>query len=458
MTARSAEGEIATTPGSSVRSRLVASLAMVAFAGVLKRTYAEFIAPTFGYLGFTYREPDPVRYFVMVGLVAALAWIMPRRLSRPSDFVLWVHFVIATAPSMLVPLLCPILHTGTAFRFGLGVAVVWAIAILLASDRVRPTVTLRARPAKVSLWLPVLLAASLLVDGLIVLLGGLRLELLSLFSVAEVRLTYRVALAAAPFGTAYVLLGVMNVVNPLLMMIGLRAGKVALFGFGAFGQFVIYGFTGYKMVALSIPVIVGLHLWMRRRLAVESRMVAVGTTGLMAVAYVAWTIFANSSLATLFVLRLVVAPGNLAAGYVSIFRDREPVYWSYSFMGWLIDYPYPTSPNFLVGHIFRGSDVTSANVNMFGDGFMNMRWEGVVLEILLFVVALWAFDAAGRGIPIDLAASATLLPAFALANSSIFTALTTHGLLLAMVVLLTMPRDAGWSARTVSRKTRERRA
>lgn len=458
MIRQSAEGRNATKSGSSVLGGLMSSLAMVAFAWVLKRTYREFIAPTFGYLGFTYRDPIPLHYFVTVVILAALAWIMPRRLTRPSDFVLWVHFVVATAPSMLVPLLCPILPAGAAFRFGLGVAAVWAAAIFLASDRVRPTVILKARPARMSAWLPVLLAASLLVNGLIISVGGLRLEFLSLFSVAEVRLSYRATLAAAPFGTAYVLFGVMNVVNPLLMMIGLRSRKFALFGVAASGQFIIYGFTGYKMVALSIPVILGVHLWTRGRASIASRLVAVGTTGLMASAYVAWNAFENSALATLFVLRMIAAPGNLAAGYVSIFRDRDPVYWSYSFMGWLFDYPYSSSPNFLVGVVFRGSDVTSANVNMFGDGYMNMRWEGVVLEVLLFVVALWVLDAVGRGVPIDLAASATLLPAFALANSSIFTALTTHGLLLAMIVLLTMPREPGWSARRLSRRVQGRDA
>lgn len=435
-----------TAKSDTLVGRLVVPATMLVYALVLHQTYQHFIFPRFGYLGFTYRTPEPIRYAVIILLVAVLGGLMPRVLRGSSSIVLWVHFVVATAPSMLVPLLCPVLPMGTAFRFALGVGAVWAGVLFLMSQRVRPRFQLTPHPTRASLWLAVLVIASVLVDILVISINGLQLAMTGLFDVAAVRLTYRDALASAPFGTAYVLLAVSNVVNPLLLSVALRRRNLALFCFAAVGQLMIYGLTGYKMVLLSIPAILGLHLWLRRRQSAEARGFAVAAVGIMTFSYLAFFFAGVTSLATLFVLRLVVAPGNLAAGYVAIFGERDPVYWSYSFLSWLVDYPYERSPNFMVGDIFRGSDDTSANVNIFGDGFMNMRWEGVVLEALVLVVTLWILEAATRDLPVGVAAGGVLLPAFALSNSSIFTALTTHGLLISVLLLMTMPRDREVSA------------
>ena len=430
-----------TGESTALAPRLVVPATMLVYVVVLHQTYQHFIDPTFDYLGFTYRTPEPRHYTLIIALVIVLAACMPKILNGASSVLLWVHFIVATAPSMLVPLICPVLPLGTAFRFALGVAAVWAGVLFLMSERVRPRFQLSPHPTKASLWLTVLVMASLLVDMLVIAVGGVQLGVTGLFDVTAVRLSYRDALGAAPFGTAYVLLMVSNVVNPVLLNVGLRSRNWVLFAFAALGQLLVYGLTGYKMVILSIPAMIALHLWLRRREEAPARGFALASVGLMTVSYLAFALLGATALATLFVLRLVVAPGNVAAGYVAIFGDRDPVYWSYSFMGWLVDYPYSRSPNFMVGEIFRGSDDTSANVNIFGDGFMNMRWEGVAFEALVLVATLWFLDVATRDLPVGVAASAVLLPAFALSNSSIFTALTTHGLLVAVVVMMTMPRE-----------------
>lgn len=109
-------------------------------------------------------------------------------------------------------------------------------------------------------------------------------------------------------------------------------------------------------------------------------------------------------------------------------------------MGWAIHYPYIQTPNFLVGSVVRGSADVSANVNLFGDGFMNMRWPGIMLEALLLVIILWLLDSAAQKVSLALAVAVVIVPSFDLANTSIFTAFTTHGLLIAMIVLATAPR------------------
>lgn len=422
--------------------KIIIAVVTLVYALVLHLSYVNFIAPVYGYLGYGYRVPDTVRYAVVVALVAILAMLMPQKLDRPSVAVLWIQFIVAAAPTMLVLQISPAVPVGTAFGFALGVAVVWAAVIFLTSDRVRPRMRLHLRPRQggVHLWLPSLVVASLLMDLLLFVLGGLHVRLVSLLEVADVRLDYRQLIGSAPSGVAYLLLGVSNVVNPVLIVSGLQRRSAVPVVVGVFGQIAVYSLTGYKTTILSVPLMFVVWFWLHLRKGRNASWFQYGTTGLILIAYVLFAAFDKTTLMLLFVLRFIVAQGNLVAGYITFFHDRPPVYWSYSFMGWAIHYPYIQTPNFLVGSVVRGSADVSANVNIFGDGFMNMRWPGIMLEALLLVIILWLLDAAAQNVSLALAAAVVIVPSFDLANTSIFTAFTTHGLLIAIIVLATAPR------------------
>ena len=424
-----------------MRGRIWGILLALAYVGILHAVYVQMIAPTYGYLGFEYRNPDVLNYVTVIVGVVVLGSLMPRTFDRPSVVVLWLHFLVATAPSMLVPQYTPVIDPADAISFGLGVGCMWLVVILLSSRLVAPTRTVSPRRGSAAGWTATVVAISIGLDLFLLALLGLRPQLATLTEISEVRLGYRDALAGAPAGTAYLLVGVSNVLNPILMVRGWLTRKLTVVGVGLFGQLVIYSVTGYKTVILSIPATLLIVLWLGTRRRADGQRLLQGVVGLMALAWGAFAILGNSFLAFLFILRFIVAPGNLAAAYVSIFENQPQLYWSQSVLSWAIEYPYAKSPNFLVGSLFRGSDITSANVNLFGDGYISMRWAGVLVECLVLVLVLWALDWASSGVELATSSVVVMIPTFALANSNIFTALTTHGFLLAILVLMSVPRS-----------------
>jgi hypothetical protein len=424
---------------------------MVVYLGVLYHLMVKFIAPTYTYLGYTYEAPDPLLNAVILGFVLLLTVLMPRRIDRVSHFVLWVHFLLATVPSMVVPQFTEQLDQSTAFRFGIAVGIAWSGVLAALSQwtrtglarvaghlgRAHPwalgrpwTTRLGFRRGTVAIAL-----ASLFIDAVLVAIFGLSGELAGLTQVRDVRLGYREAVGDAPPGTAYLVLLASNVLNPMVMARSLVERRWPLFAVGVFGQVLVYATAGYKMVLLSIPAVVAVHAWLSRPVWARGVVVMGGLVGVMATAWVTFVSWGSTTLPFLFVMRAVVAPGNLSAAYVAIFQGHDPLYWSYSFLDRFLDYPYDLTPNYLVGALFRGDPEVSANVNLFGDGYMALRWGGIAVECVVLVAVLLVLDRVSREFSIGEVCAVLLVPTFALSNSNVFTSLTTHGLLAAVVLL-----------------------
>jgi glycosyltransferase involved in cell wall biosynthesis len=437
--------------------RLEPSLRLTAFPlmtgvyiAVLHVSYVSFVAPTFEYLGMGYRQPALGAYIALVALVCGVAALMPTRLQSPSDMVLWMHFVVATVPTVVVPQFTPFIDTTLALRFGLVVVGSWGLVLLaLRFINNRPGTTHQLPKALASVvarvttpsWIGGLVVLSVLADIWLLLLPGVQLNAVGFADVAQVRLAYREALTAVPTFVPYVLLLATNVVNPALMGYGiLRRNRFPLVGLGVAGQLLNYTATGYKTVAISVAVVIVLALWLQRRSIIGWGFLG-ATVGCMLVALALYKGIGTTSAATFFTTRVLVVPGNVASAVVAYFEDRPPLYWSYSFMSWLLEYPYDRDPSFLIGYTLGGNEATSANTNLFGDGYMNWGYTGVLLECAALVVILVVLDSAAAGVPAALAVPVLAVPAFALSNSSPFTAVLTHGMLAAVAVLAMAPRD-----------------
>lgn len=420
------------------------------YIAVLHVSYVEFVSPTFEYLGMGYRQPVLWSYLGLVILVCGVAALMPIRIQSPSDTVLWVHFIVATVPTVVVPQFTPFVDTAQALRFGLVVVGSWTLALttlgylnrrLTPTSQVpRPLMLLLAR-VPTRWWLGGIIMLSILADVLLLLLPGVQLNPVRFADVAEVRLAYREALTNVPTFVPYVLLLATNVANPALLGYGvLRKNRFPLVLVGAAGQLLNYATTGYKTVALSLVVVIVLAFWLQRRSVTGWGFLGAAVSGMLA-GLALFVGLGYTSVVTFFTTRMLVVPGNVASAVIAYFEDRPPLYWSYSFMSWLLEYPYDRDPAFLVGYTLGGNEATSANTNLFGDGYMNFGYTGIVLESAALVVMLVVLDRASAGVPAALAVPVLIVPAFALSNSNPFTAVLTHGLLLAVVVLGLAPRD-----------------
>lgn len=427
-------------PSVSTHAWVVASAAL-AYVAVLHLIYQHSIAPSFSYLRYAYRTPDPGAYAVAIALVVALAVILPRRISQPSHFIAWLLFIAAVAPSIVVPQFADALSTDRALQVAIWVAACFLPVAALGTRRAVRGV-LPSRGLRGSVFWPAVAAASALGYGYVLATVGLPTELPSLSDVYAVRDEF--AAEEDAFGAlVYLVPLLVNVLNPLLLIRGLTARRWTWLVAGVLGQVFIYSFTGYRSALLSPVAVLVAYLLFRR----SSRPPAsVALAGIVLLSVAMWAMdWLTSSLdyTSLLVRRFLITPGLLTAAYVAVFSEIDKVHLSHSFLSSFSSYPYAEEPPLLVGAQFFGDPTTNANANLLADGFANFGFPGMLLECLVLVVLLWAVDDACQGIPVQLSALVFVMPTLALADSGIFTTMLTHGLVAAILACTLLPRTTG---------------
>ena len=139
---------------------------------------------------------------------------------------------------------------------------------------------------------------------------------------------------------------------------------------------------------------------------------------------------------SMFIRRVFFVPAQLSFDYFEFFNKNELVLWSNSILSNVKNYPYQLSIPKLIGE-YNGSG-SSANNGFISSGFSHWGYYGVIFYSLLFGLILRILDYASYyGLPIWFVLAMTITPLRdALISSDLFTTLLTHGLLVALFLLL----------------------
>ncbi|HXH80912.1 hypothetical protein [Nocardioides sp.] len=410
-------------------------VSVLVYATVLQLAYRYQVSPYFAEQGLTYRTPDIARYALALVLVGAVAVALPRRCRRASDFLQWMPFVIAGAPSILLAQYMDAVSPAEATRLALAVFASLMLCRALTVGGLSLG-QLRPRPSR-HVW-----AAMAVVVGLVylntLLLAGVP-DLLISGDVYAVRAEFGLAIEGSL--VARLLPSVYNVVNPVLMARGLFARKFMPFAVGAGGQLLIFMWEGQKSVLLSVPAVVGTYLLLRRRTVWGYQMMLLASFLTVGSLLLDW--LSNSySFTTLFIRRFLVIPGALTVAYVMVFKPREKTHFSELGLG--NNNPYEAlDPAFIVGREFVRDATTHANVNIWGHGYLSFGYLGMLIVAIMYAVVLLALDASSDGLPPAVVGVVCVGMAIVISSANIFTSILTHGIWSLILVLFLLPRT-GW--------------
>ncbi|MDR6864136.1 hypothetical protein [Phycicoccus sp. 3266] len=417
------------------------------YALILHWTYQHKIAPIFGYLGSRYREPDTASYALAGLMVLLLSFALPRHMRRPSDFVLWMLYVMVAIPAILVPQYADIISKDRSLALA---AVVTADFLLIAVlTRISPKVFRFRLLMRPSLLWAITVVISIGFYSYLSLTQGLHFSFAQdLSSVRDTRLDYRQQVAEQGALLGYLVRIQANAINPLFIIKGMYNRRWSLMAAGTVGQVLIYGLTGYKLTLLSVPALFAVAAMFRYSRQLSGSLVLWGVTASSILALAIDNVRGGAILFTeLFIDRLLLVPGTLTAAHVLVFDGAPKMQWSYSFMSPFLSNPYGTTPAFLVGAQFSGDAQVTANANFFADGFANLGWSGMTIESLVLVLLLWIADGASRHLPLKVTAPLLLVPTIALVNGSVFTSILTGGLGLVIALCAALSGD-GWERET----------
>ncbi|TWX34028.1 hypothetical protein ES689_15280 [Frigoribacterium sp. ACAM 257] len=440
------------------------TLGTVLYALSLHWVYAHLITVPFAYAGFTYRAAAPQLTIATLIFVCAVAVSLPARPQRVSHVVLWVLFVVGVAPAMLM-----VAYTGylgereaavasatIGLAFGtatVGTRVLDARAattghvVASSSSAAGPTAQPHRRFAPGTAFWAICGLHSALTYGVMAATTGLSLRFVALADVYDVRAVYKEEVQGGSGLLGYLLSGQANVVNTAIMARGITSRNVPLIAAGVIGQLVLYSGTGFKTILFSFPAVLVIAFATQvsgGRARAAGLAYVVAPVALMVVAAVADELQGGIVWTSLFARRFLITPGVLTSAYVNFFGEHPPAVWGRSFLRWWVDSPYDRSIALEVGQYLQPGGALAANANLFADGFANLGHVGVIGTGVALLAFLRFVDRTARDLPLAVAAMVMVMPSITLSNTSLPTAMLSHGLALGTLVLAVAPRS-GWS-------------
>jgi O-antigen polymerase len=437
---RRARGRAA-VPGTPLGMRLLVVAVAITYTGLIQWSYSTIVAPLFTYYGTSYNPAlDGSLELALVLCVIPSFWL-PVAVSRPSQVLIWLLYFLAYIPSLLVPLY--VLGTGFGGVFPLSFAVVVSFGLLSLMQLLpRPAISSKLRITHRNFEHGVL-AIAVGLGIYIALAFGISFDIPDPSSVYDVRSAFKEALGASSLPLVpYAVAWSGNVVNPLLMLLGLRSRRLLLFASGAVIELMVYNTTGFKSALYAIVLLVPLLILLRPRWRQSFGLGAsVLTTALIPIALL-WDWLSGSLFATDLVLhRLIMLPGQLVGDYYQYFSDNPTYGLRHSILGFLGPPPYDLGPPNVIGDVYFGNPITSANANLWGDAFANFGLVGLPVFTLGLGLFLVFLDGVSTGRDLRITGTLAGLMAVQLCNSGLLTTIANLGLGLATVLILFMPQE-----------------
>ena len=232
---------------------------------------------------------------------------------------------------------------------------------------------------------------------------------------------------------AYWITWVSKVIVPFFVVLCCHNRKYLMMVFLFILQLFIFGITSHKSVIFyPILSIFGYVFLMKVRNGLILPLVS------SAVVLFFWFLFLFSDqvlLPSLVLRRTYFVPSYLYFAYIDFFQDNPKVLWSNSFLSALVDYPYQYSSSTIVARSL--GETSGANTTFLATGYMHggllgSTFYGFILGLLFRLID----GMQSRKMPASVVLGIMLPSVISLMiNSDLMTALLTHGIALAILII-----------------------
>lgn len=410
----------------------------VAYVSAFVLAYVLLVAPNFAHTGLVDRLARDGSLLLACAIAVAPAPWLASAARRPSDAGMWVLYLSAYVPSVIVP----------AFVLGGGWSLLPMWATIAASFCLVMAVL-----ARVELRLPAPALSPTAYGILLLVLGaggvagivwtfGVPSGIPSLDDVAGVRNEYREQLSEAGRFAGYLVWWTGAVVAPLLVAYGAwrRRPVLVIAGMAVLG--IVYAATAFRSMLFLALLMVGMIALLARFRHRFGEALGTLTVLMIAacavVAALGWMVPAS-----MLVRRSLIVPGQVFAYYVDFFTANPIYLLSHSVLEGIVIRPFPQTPPALIGERYFNDPLVSANGNLWADGVANFGMAGIVLASLVLAIVLVGLDAVARGKPAIVAISVGAAAVWGLTNSGLLTTILTHGMGLTLVLIWLLPREPG---------------
>jgi hypothetical protein len=396
----------------------------LAFKAAFEICYLYYISPSFSYMGMVSslnHQKLIESYLIALAMLLVLSW----RARTPSAIVLTVGLFMGVIPILSIYALQDRLASFTYVSMAS-----FVISFMVSG---MPRVRLLCVRQTKGLVIGLCMAGVLVVVVFLFARGAYQHFTLDLNLIYKYRAELGDLVYVGPF--KYVVYWATNTFNMVLLVGALHYRKKTLALFVIATQIFIYASTLQKAVFFNLVLIVMVYYTIRRSGNV------VGLSFLLCIGVVAGMletlVLDERNLTDIVTRRVFALPAYLANEYFELFESIGHVYWTNGLLGGLAPYPFADDPPNLVGKAAMGSFETWANNGMFGMGFMQAGFIGMVFYGVVYGLWLYLIDciAVGR-VPVEVAVSIVIIPTVtAVHDSDLPTTLLTHGGIVATLML-----------------------
>jgi hypothetical protein len=408
--------------------RAAAIAGALIFIAILQWAYTAHFSPVYAYAGLIDADPSPASLLVVTALTALPALWLPLSAGRPSTIVLWALYVAGYVPAATVPIFLEG-ELGVVLPFLLALAT--SMAILAAIVRARPPPFLGPYLSVTAFTRLLVVLASLSVLYIVATFGVHALP--SLSSVYDTRAQFAAAQASSA-GSGYIVPWAANVIDPMLIALGVARRRADLVALGLLGQLLIYSNTGYKAVLFSVAVVPAVYLVIARGSRWFGPLAVAGTTLVVGATVALSPGGAPLALAT----RLFATSGHVSWRYYEYFSSHAQYHLSHSIFSGILTSPYSVDPPLLIGSVYFNQG-TDANASLWADAFANFGFGGILAFTVICGIVLLALDAVGQRRDARIAGPAMAIAGLSLGASGVLTTMLTQGLALAVILVAVMP-------------------
>lgn len=397
------------------------------FRLALELSYIDFVSPIYEYAGFELIENN-IKYVESWVLYILILLVLPARSERPSDYLMCISFF-----SFMAPLLVFYSFADPA-RWILYLVVLQYLiisAVRAGHHSIRILAPRNGPQIATSICVIVIVSATLWMLSTV----GLSNFNLDLDAVYDFREQANDAIYSGVMG--YVVVWATTVAGPFILMIALR-DKRRILTIGVICLHILwFGISSHKSVLFYPTLVLSLYTLFK-----YSRAMAVipsGMTLVVSISLIAFYVTESLFLSGMFIRRVYFVPSHLTFTYFDFFSTNSFVYWSNSFLSWLINYPYTESVALVIGNHLNDSTLW-ANNSFFATGYMHAGVLGVIIYGITAGLIMKILDSSmSQGTPIWMALSTVIIPFNSLFTSAdLTTTLLTHGLGFGLFILYLM--------------------
>jgi hypothetical protein len=411
--------------------RAVVMVVCILYFLALNWSYLEVDSVLYSGQGFLYTH-SPFKVFAIALVMAVLPSLwLPYELRYPSQVCYWLVYLCVVVPTMFLPYHV-LTYQSISKVLPLPASILLSFAVLGLSYRFRPFRVTKPRVNQ-RLVVGLLTFVAIALTALVIYVSGFHFTL-SLENAYERRMDARETVVGGTI-SAYAIATLSHSLGPILIAIGYVRRNVVAFAVGVTGAVCIFALSGTKTdVATPVYLFVLLYLIARYR-NVFGIALAIAASLLVMASVAQWLLFERNELSVYFVRRQIFCPGLLTCFYWDFFSTGDYIYFSDSFLRWIVPQQYSLSMARLIGEVYFGNPESNANANVWASAFANVGYTGMIGFTLVLGLLFRLID--GIAEHSDFFVASLMCGMFGLTwtNGGLQTSMLSNGVLASLIVM-----------------------